>query len=393
MTRDNVHTVYAFMEMFMYHDTSSQSVGYFASGITRDNESGKFVFLEPSQSFENSDTKKRLHNILEATNLILSHLYRIPSNLIQPAPLELLYKFHTKEYIDRIQKLSLIHGSHDAGESVPFGKGSFEIARHAVGACLSCVDSIMDPMNNIKNGYALVRPPGHHAERDKGRGYCMLANVALTAIHLQQQYNLKKIAIFDFDVHHGNGTQQAFYNDPSVLYISIHEEDHFPKNSGHLNETGEGDGVGYNLNIPLPPGSGIGAYQYAMDQAVVPALEKFKPDFILVSAGYDACILDPLGRMQLVSSSYRYMTEKLLQVASEVCQDRLCFFHEGGYSPILVPLCGYKVIETLCGISESESQVEDPFDKEEVPKTTQRLKPHEKVVVDQAVELINKYHN
>lgn len=328
--------------------------------------------------------------MLEVSDLLFTHLFRVPPPMIEPAPLSFLEKFHTKEYLQRIKQMSENGMGGNAGHA-PFGPGSFEIAQYAVGACFSCADEIMRPDNGIKNGYALVRPPGHHAERDIGLGFCLLANVALTAIYLKDKYHLKKVAIVDFDAHHGNGTQQAFYNDPNVLFMSVHQDRNYPTNSGLVTEIGEGAGEGYTINIPLPAGSGIGAYEYVTDRVFVPALLAFEPEFILVSCGFDANAFDPLARMMLCSSTYQYMTKNIMQVASKVCQDRMLYVHEGGYSPVVVPMCGLKTIETLCGIEDKDSKVEDPFDAIIKRKGGQELKDAEKLVVDEAYKVVQKY--
>jgi acetoin utilization deacetylase AcuC-like enzyme len=397
--RNSVSTAYAFMELFMWHDTSSESAGTLAHGIyqqtindsTSSTTKHKFVMLQADEHFENAETKRRIHNMLEVTNLLHTHLYRIPPQTIQPATIEDLTKFHTLEYIERIRELSEGKGG-NAGHA-PFGHGSFNIAQYAVGACFGCVDEIMNPNNTIKNAYALVRPPGHHAEKDKGLGFCLVANVALTAMYARDKYNLKRIAIVDFDAHHGNGTQQAFYDTSDVLFISIHQDRNYPSNSGLVSEIGEGDGTGYNINIPLPPGSGTGAYEYAFDKVVIPAIESYQPELILVSCGFDASAFDPLARMMLCSSAYVSMTQKLMDVASLVCQDRLCYIHEGGYSTTVVPMCGLKTIETLCGITNEESNVIDPFDEIIKRKAGHELKDTEKQVVDQSSLIVTNYLN
>lgn len=150
---------------------------------------------------------------------------------------------------------------HCAPHSPRGRSGSFEIALLALGGCLALVDEIC--AGKVRNGYALVRPPGHHAESDIGRGYCLLNNIALSAMHAQRRHGLRRIAIFDFDVHHGNGTQKAFYSDDSVLFISVHQDRNFPHDSGLTEEVGQGRGEFFNINIPLPVGSGGGAYECA----------------------------------------------------------------------------------------------------------------------------------
>jgi acetoin utilization deacetylase AcuC-like enzyme len=173
------------------------------------------------------------------------------------------------------------------------------------------------------NAYALVRPPGHHAIADLGMGFCLFANAAVPIMHARAMHGVGRIAVVDWDVHHGNGTQAAFYGDPDVLTISLHQDNLFPPNSGALDENGEGAGKGYNLNIPLPPGCGNGAYLEAFAASCVPALERFKPELIVVASGFDASGVDPLGRMMVSSPrAIRAMTACWLEAADRIVQWR-----------------------------------------------------------------------
>jgi len=203
-----------------------------------------------------------------------------------------------------------------------------------------------------------VRPPGHHAERDAGKGFCLFGNTALAALHAREARGVERVAIVDWDVHHGNGTQQAFWEDPSVLAISIHQDRKFPAGSGGREENGAGAGAGTTINVPLPAGCGDGAYAAVFERIVVPALERFRPDLILVACGLDANVLDPLARMSCTSNAYRAMTQSVLDVADACCDGRLAVIHEGGYSPEYVPYCGLAVVETLFG---ERSEAEDSF--------------------------------
>src|SRR5262249_56782582 len=171
------------------------------------------------------------------------------------------------EYVERVKRLSDA-GWGDAGEFAPVGPSSFEIAALAVGGCLVAVDAVLE--GAVDNAYALVRPPGHHALPDKGMGGCLFGNTALAASHARDVHGVSRLAVVDLDAHHGNGTQVAFYDDPDVLTISLHQADCFPPESGRVDETG----VGTNVNLPLPPGSGTGAYAAAFERVVVPALER-----------------------------------------------------------------------------------------------------------------------
>jgi acetoin utilization deacetylase AcuC-like enzyme len=189
-------------------------------------------------------------------------------------------------------------------------------------------------------------------------GFCLFGNVSVAAHHLRQARGLARVAIVDWDVHHGNGTQSAFYDDPSVLTISLHQDGCFPLFSGAVDDNGEGAGAGANINIPLPRGGGRGAYVAAFERVVVPALERFAPDFIIIANGLDAGAMDPLGRMQMHSDGYRELTKLIMGAADRLCEGRLVVEHEGGYSSAYVPFCGLAIVEELSGLS---SGVEDPM--------------------------------
>jgi acetoin utilization deacetylase AcuC-like enzyme len=244
---------------------------------------------------------------------------------------------------------------------------------------LRAVDAVLD--GEVDNAYALVRPCGHHALAERGMGSCIFANGPLAALHALERQDVQRVAIVDWDVHHGNGAQDAFWDTANVLAISVHQADGYPRGSGALNETGEGAGAGFNLNIPLPPGSGHGAYIAAFERVVAPALRAFDPDLILVACGFDASALDPLGRMMLHSQTFAAMTRIVKEAAAETCGGRLVVCHEGGYSAAYVPFCGIAVVETL---AESPSGVEDPFLASYASRAYQELQPHQEAIVDAA---------
>ena len=258
-------TGFLWHEKYMWHDTGS--------GATPD--------VEPDEHFENADTKRRMKNLLDLSGLT-DQLVRLDPRM---ATEDELRRFHTDDYINSIRELS-DHLGGMAGPGTPFGKGSYEIAKLAAGGTIVATEAVLS--GQVNNSYALVRPPGHHAERDLGRGFCIFGNVALAAMHAQDIWQIERIATIDWDVHHGNGTQQAFYDDPNVLTISIHQDGLFPKDSGTVEERGANNGQNYNINIPLPAGSGHGAYSAAIERVVVPAVQSFRPQLILVPCGFDA---------------------------------------------------------------------------------------------------------
>lgn len=205
---------------------------------------------------------------------------------------------------------------------------SYQAACMAVGAVISGIDMLM--AGSIDNGFSLVRPPGHHAEEDRAMGFCFFNNIAVGARWAMKQHGLKRVMIVDWDVHHGNGTQNSFYSSPEVFYCSCHQSPHFP-GTGYLEETGGGAGDGYNLNIPLTSGCGDREFATLFDEIIVPAGREFNPELILVSAGFDIHHADPLGGMHVTPAGFSYITRKLLELADECCDGKLLLSLEGGY--------------------------------------------------------------
>ncbi len=261
---------------------------------------------------------------------------------------------HTPEYVARVRAIAASGGG-DAGVNAPLGPDGFDIAALAAGGALAAVDATL--AGTVRNCYALVRPPGHHALADRGLGFCLFNNVAIAARHAQRAHGLRRIAILDWDVHDGNGTQEAFYADPDILFISIHQDGLFPVDMGLVEQVGAATALGRTVNIPLPPGCGDAAYAAALARVVVPIIRQFAPELLLLSCGLDASAFDPLGRMNLSSGGYREMTQVMLALADECCAGRLVAIHEGGYSQTYVPACTLAVIEALAGV---ETPYPDP---------------------------------
>ena len=340
------------------------------------------ALFEPEPSLESATTKRRLRNLVDASGL-LGQLTEIPA---RPATDDELGLLHERDYVRRLRTQSAAGGG-DAGGFTPFGRWSYEIAALAAGGCMEAVDAVIS--GRVRNAYALVRPPGHHAGPAGGSGYCLFSNVALSVLRLRHEHGLERVAVVDWDVHHGNGTQDSFWSDGSALTISIHQEDLYPAGSGLVDEVGEGHGAGANINVPLPAGSGRAAYLATIDSIVVPALERFARagglDFILVANGLDASLNDPLGRMNLTSECFALMTERLMSAAEKLCDGRLVLCHEGGYSSTYVPYCGLAILQQLSGIT---TEVVDPWISDTRQVRWLPLREHE----DRAIERARAMH-
>lgn len=202
------------------------------------------------------------------------------------------------------------------------------IARLSAGAVVSAVDAVMT--GQVDNALAAVRPPGHHATPSRAMGFCILSNIAIGARQAQAIHGAKKVMIVDYDVHHGNGTQDVFYEDDSVLFVSTHQYPYYP-GTGAINDIGQGAGKGSTLNVPLNAGHGDNSYKSIYEKVLRPAAKRFQPDIILVSAGFDAHHVDPLAMMRLTHPGYAYLTRELTQLADELCEGKIVFVMEGGY--------------------------------------------------------------
>lgn len=237
---------------------------------------------------------------------------------------------HTEDYVARLRKACSEGESFIDVPDSAICPASFEVARLAVGAAVQAVDDVM--ARRIDNAFCAVRPPGHHAERDASMGFCLFNNVAIAARRLLNHHGLDRVVVLDWDVHHCNGTQHIFEDDPRVLVISLHGHPGvvYP-GTGFAEERGSGDGEGYTLNIPMLPPSGDAAYRRAFDEQVLPAIDTFAPEFVLLSAGFDAHRLDPLAPLELETESFAWMTDAMTAAAAQHCEGRLVSLLEGGY--------------------------------------------------------------
>ena len=300
---------------------------------------------------ESPETKRRLKSLLDVSGLTR----QLHVRSAETATEEDLLRVHTPEYLQRFKAMSDAGGGL-LGPNAPIGPGSYEIATLSAGLAMAAVEAVLS--GEADNAYALSRPPGHHCLADSAMGFCFLANIPIAIEAAKARLGLGKVAVIDWDVHHGNGTQSIFEERGDVLTISLHQDGCFPAGYSGDTDRGQGPGLGANINIPLPPGSGHEAYLYALQRIVIPALEQFEPELIIVACGYDANAVDPLARMLLHSDSFREMTRLVRTAAERLCQGRLVLVHEGGYSEAYVPFCGLATIEELAGI---RTEVTDPL--------------------------------
>jgi acetoin utilization deacetylase AcuC-like enzyme len=269
---------------------------------------------------------------LEAARRAVSQLAAegVPVRRIDPrdATDDELARAHEPSYLSTLAATSGSYAALDADTYL--APRSVDAARRAAGGGLALVDALLGARGEPGLGVALLRPPGHHATRARGMGFCLFNNVAVAARHAIEQHGLSRVAIVDWDVHHGNGTQDIFLRDPSVLYVSLHQWPLYP-GSGAADETGAGEGRGYNVNVPLSPGANDAAYEAAFDRVVLPVLDEYAPELVLVSAGFDAHARDPLAGMRATEAGFAAMARGLGELAAKRAAGRIALFLEGGY--------------------------------------------------------------
>lgn len=296
---------------------------------------------------EAPETKRRLKNLIDVTGLA----NELVLSGAAPAPIEDLLRVHPRPYLDEFKSLSDGNGG-ELGLRTPFGPGAFEIAAQSVGLVTQAVRGVA--AGRYRNAYALSRPPGHHCLPEWPNGFCLMANIAIAVEAAIADKLVERVAVVDWDVHHGNGTETIFYDRPDVLTISIHQDRCYPHDSGFVEQMGEGRGMGANMNIPLPPGCGHQTYLEAMERLIIPKLRAFDADLVVVACGFDASGVDPLSRMLCTAETFREMTRMLMQT----CDGRFVAAHEGGYSELYVPFCGHAMLEEMSG---SQIHAEDPL--------------------------------
>jgi acetoin utilization deacetylase AcuC-like enzyme len=349
---------------------------WFHSGLDR----RPSPLYQPVPALDTRETKERIRELLVVTGLA-EKLVSVPAAPIDESD---ILRHHTPEYVAKVRAISE-RGGGDVGEGAWIGPNSYDLVRLSTGACAAGVDAVLD--GTVDNIYVLCRPAGHHATRDFGRGFCIFSNIPIAILRAQAASKVRRVAVLDWDVHHGNGTQEAFYHDPHVLTISIHQAGNYPPGSGGIEDIGEGPGAGYNINVPLPPGSGHGAYLETMTRVVLPALQAYRPELIVVACGLDASTMDPLARMMCYSETFRQMTRMLKRAARELCNGKLALCHEGGYSSVYVPWCALAILEEL---SEITTAFRDPSLDRFAAWPYQELQPHQAEVITRAAGLVSR---
>ncbi len=246
----------------------------------------------------------------------------------RPASLDELAQIHNREYIQQVE-LACRQRVRYLDADTMLSPQSYQTACLAAGGVLATVDALM--AGQIDNAFCAVRPPGHHAEFSHAMGFCLFNNVAIAARYAQQKHGIQRVLIVDWDAHHGNGTQNAFLDDPSVFYCSLHQYPHYP-GSGAASEVGEGAGKGFTLNLPMAAGAGDAEYIQAVTEKLFPAAAHFAPELVLISAGFDAHQADPLAGLAVSNDGFLHLTELVKQIAAEHCRGRLISVLEGGYN-------------------------------------------------------------
>jgi acetoin utilization deacetylase AcuC-like enzyme len=335
------------------------------TGVVKDTR-----YLQHSAGFAHPESPERLAAIYEMLDNPLMH-WKFTHIEPREATHKEIETIHSPSYVEFIASTAgqrCVYLDPDTATSPE----TYEIAKLAVGGVCNAIDEVME--GKVDNAFAFVRPPGHHAERDAAKGFCVFNNIAIGAMHSISKYNLTRILIVDWDLHHGNGTQHSFYNDPRILYFSTHQYPYYP-GTGDLQEIGRGPGEGYTINVPLREGEGNASFVKIFRKILQPAALEFKPELILLSAGFDTHFQDPLGGMRVTPEGFAAMARVLLNIAETCCQGRFVAVLEGGYH--------------IVGLTRSVKAVlEEMLDETHI--SDERLSLIEKEADEGTVQLINK---
>jgi acetoin utilization deacetylase AcuC-like enzyme len=303
------------------------------------------VVIQPGQARHQTGGHPESHLRLEA---VIDHLEGLPSwslrTVIEAEPVgtDSVEACHPESHLETVRRAAESGGGWLDGDT-PVSPLSFETALEACGGAVGAVDSVFEPATGNRGAFALIRPPGHHATIDRAMGFCLFNNAAVAARHAQREHGIERVAIIDWDVHHGNGTQDIFYGDPTVLFISLHQWPLYP-GTGWLDETGREDGAGSTVNIPIPPGAGDRNWVEAFERVVEPTVKAFEPGLVIVSAGQDGHYADGLSNQALTEVGYLTMAHRVGSVARDLGAG-LVAVHEGGYNPDTLPTLDRLILE------------------------------------------------
>jgi acetoin utilization deacetylase AcuC-like enzyme len=282
---------------------------------------------------------------------------------------------HERDYIRLVEAICKSGGGLlDSGDTVT-SRESFEVALYAVGGALKAINLVME--KKFRNAFALVRPPGHHAERFNAMGFCIFNNVAIATRYLLKRFDVGRILVLDIDAHHGNGTQETFYETNKVLYISLHQDPRGFPGTGFTDEVGEGEGLGYKVNVPLPFGTGDQIYQKAFREIAAPIIVQYKPQFMLISAGLDGHYADPVASLSLSILSYQKIYETIVSLSSKMCEGKIVSVLEGGYGRFVGKIAAVAIAE----MSGTKYNVSDKS-----PTTNERVRKQGEKVIKEVIE-------
>lgn len=319
------------------------------------------ALIEPAGGWMQPLAMPRVSEAVESRRRLLSLMrvsgleQRVRVEAGEPADDGQLRRVHTAAYLEAFRALSE-DGGGELGDAAPFGPGAYETAARSAGLAIAAVDAVMT--GRRRNAYVLAHPAGHHCLGDRAMGFCLLANIPVAIEDARCRHGLRRVAVIDWDAHHGNGTQAIYYDRGDVLTISLHQDGAFPAGYGGAADRGQGAGHGCNINVPLMPGAGHEAWLHAMDRIVVPAVERFRPELIVVASGLNGSGVDPLARLLMHSDTYRALAQRAQALADALCGGRLVVVHEGGFSESAVPFCGHAIVEVLAGTGPL---VDDPY--------------------------------
>jgi acetoin utilization deacetylase AcuC-like enzyme len=333
------------------------------TGIIQDD-----LFLQHDTGPYHPERKERLVSIYEGLRSYPHHSQLRPLKA-RPATESELGLIHPRAHIRKIQDTAGREFTQLDPDTISSAQ-SFEVARCAVGSLLVLIDALF--AGEIQNGFAFVRPPGHHAEPDRAMGFCLFSNIAIGAAYALQKYKLSRVLVVDFDVHHGNGTQKAFYSRQDVLYVSTHQFPLYP-GTGDFPEIGEGSGRGFTVNFPLPSRTEDATYKFLFEKVILAIGRTYRPELLLVSAGYDAYVEDPLAGMEVTPDGFCGISQSLVRLGNEVCGGKTIFLLEGGYHLKGLQTSVLRSLDVLTGNAPKARQWETTSDFEAILTKSRRM--------------------